>query len=101
MKNFNIFDPILTDATCYNGDFYLLGLKGDTNIYSNYRIWSKNGYIENAKPKDRKTDSDKSLTADVLIYTKSSESLDWKTLYKNTKGIYFKKQNESIYIERF
>jgi len=101
MKNFNIFEPILSDCICYKNDFYLLALKGDITEYHHDKVWadSKQGYIVPTSASQRKSEKEKTLSADVLIYTKSTTSLDWKTLYRNGKGVYFKKNSENIYID--
>lgn len=104
LKEFNLFEPILKGAECYNNEYYLLALKGDITKYHYDTVFVKKtrNYYKCGNGIEtiilRKTESELSLKADVLIYTKKSESLDWKTLYRNNTGIYFKKENKNIYI---
>lgn len=84
MKDFNLFEPLLEEATRYGQHLFCLGKKGDeTTMMSDVSKWYVNEQRTNGY---------------ILIYDKSTGSLDWKAIYKNTKGIFFKK-NGSHYIK--
>jgi len=84
MENFNIFKPILEGANKYGRHCYVLGKRGDlTTMYNETNQWYGSAQRTNGE---------------VLVYDKSTNSLDWKSVYKNTKGFYFKK-NGNFYLE--
>lgn len=80
MKNFDVFTPVLESARKFNKYLYLLGKRGDFNSMIN-------GKFNNSQ----------ATNGEVLIYDKYSGCMNWKMVYKNTKGFYFKK-NGNWYI---
>lgn len=77
MRDFNIFEPLLEDATKYGRFLFCFGKKGNENVmYNDEHRWKGN---------------DQRTMGSVLIYDSSTGSLDWKAIYKNTKGLFFKK----------
>lgn len=96
MESFNLFSDILKKGLKYGKRFTMLAKQGDYEYLESYRF-SVGKQIPFTKDMKR-TESERMLNGDVLIYDKGTESLDWKALYKNTKGIYFKKQGKNYYI---
>jgi hypothetical protein len=101
MKEFNWIEDLGKDAVCYGNhdNFKVFGFVGDTTKYhsDDYRLHGES--IPFASPRDRKSESDRHVAASILIYTVYSESLNWNSLYRNTKGVYFKKGSDKFYIK--
>lgn len=102
MKEFNIFNPLLENRKLYDRSFYIFGFKGDIDKYAHE--FTYRGGI----PKyfgidiERKTQSDKMVDAELLIYTIwGGGMIDWKCLYKNTKGVYMNKDKKRYYLKDF
>lgn len=86
MENFNTFEPLLESSKRFGQHLYILAKKGEERILANSVMrWSG--------------DPQKTMGS-VLLYDKSTMSLDWKCIYKNTKG-YFIKKGRTIYIDKF
>lgn len=101
-EEFNHFEEALLKSNKYgrHDNYVVLALEGDiTKWYTNERWWGGKSEPLGDKVSDRKKESQRHLAANVLVYTKDSMSLDWNTLYKNTKGVYFKKQGKNIYLD--
>lgn len=106
MEPFDLFNPILENAPRYGKNYYVLAAEGyaDQWHYSDVsEVVKINGEFQriiytNAFLHERKSESDRMTTLKLLIYDKSSESLDWKVTYRNTKGVYFKKHRDKFYI---
>ncbi len=82
MDNFNFFSDMLEDVEIiFNNRYYLLGKQGDE------KVMIKEKYV-----------SDNMVNARVLIYDIKMNSLEWKCLYKSSKGLFFVKKKR-IYIQ--
>ncbi len=86
MEDFNLLEGVLKDVTIVvNERFYLLGKKGDENVmWNDVESWF--GDAQRTK-------------GYILLYDKSTNSLDWKSIYKTSKGLYFKKDGRH-YIQK-
>ena len=84
MENFNLVEDMLKQSRIVlNRRFYVVGKRGDENImYNDVERWRG---------------SEDRTKSEVLVYDKSTQTLEWKSLYKSSKGLYFKKKNR-IYI---
>ncbi len=84
MENFNLIEDMLKQSrVVINRRYYVVGKRGDENVMFND--------VERWKGSDDRT------KGEVLVYDKDTKSLDWKSLYKSSKGLYFKKVGR-IYI---
>lgn len=98
MHNFNSFTGYLESCKKI-GNFKILAVDADLNE------WGDDTYYYRGKPhkyesyKDRKTESDR-WVGEIWTFDKRSWSLSKKTLYRNTKGVYFKglKYESNLYI---
>ena len=102
MEEFNKLEPILDDSKVYGREHTVVGFRGSINEWRS----DKSGWGTRAKDllsfKDRKLESDKHVKGEILIYsgTRTSGYVDWKTLYRNTKGVYFKNTADLITLKR-
>lgn len=106
-NEFNYFQDALDKAHPLDkrGRYMLLAVKGDwTQFLSNStsKLTYENGKYKRVEVEFKsiadRAESDRHTPADALVYDTSSESLDWKTIYKNTKGIYVKKHGKNLYL---
>lgn len=99
MENFDKFTPQLLSCKRYDrGRLFLMGIKGDINEYYPNSSSYRRKHIIFEKDSDRKLESDKIVKGEALIYDKTSDYIGWKTVYKNTKGSYFKKHGTRYYL---
>jgi len=102
MEEFNKFAVALEDAPKYGHHNRILGFRGTTEEWNSF----ESGWYDNRAPlnsfKDRKKESQRHVKGEILVYSGSDNSgyLDWKCLYRNNKGVYFKKDNTVYYIKK-
>ena len=99
MENFDLFSPILENATKLGKGYYLLGLRGNTNAweFNSARVnWTTEVMFESYKM--RRLESYRHTKAMALVYMEGSNDIFWKTIYRNKKGIYVK-LNKVVYLE--
>ena len=97
MEKFNIFEPILENAIKI-GRYYILACEGNPNLF-HWDSERRGGEVVHFTDlKSRRTESNRATKCNLLIYDPSSFSLDWKTTYRNSKGVYFNKNQTKYHI---
>lgn len=104
MENFDYFQEALDKSLHFKGnwshhEFVILAKRGDLYAWQNENRWYGGKSIPFGSDKERKKESDRMINADVLVYDKITQSLDWKSVYKNSIGFYFRKRT-AIYIQK-
>jgi hypothetical protein len=104
MKEFNWIEELKEKSLKYDchgnhDNFRVFGFKGDINRYLRHsEKFNGEERIFNSLA-DRKLEWQRHLDASILIYTMYSGSLNWNSLYRNSKGVYFKKGTDKFYIK--
>ena len=84
MEDFNLLYDMLDRARLVINDrFYVVGKQGDETVMYN--------------DVERRMGDKQRTKGEVLVYDKLTQTLEWKSLYKSSKGLFFKKENR-IYI---
>jgi len=100
MKEFNLFDEMLKESISFDGGYYVLAAEGDDSKFHYEDRWWRGERILLTDLSSRKTESHRMTQYNILVYDKGSKSLDWKSTYRNTKGVYFKKGRDTVYLIR-
>jgi len=90
MENFNNLEQMLEKSKKIARGVYLIGLRGSLNKWSRDR----EGY---ESFQSRKLESERKVEADALCYYDFG-TIVWKTIYRNTKGLYIKANKQIIYL---
>jgi len=100
MKDFDVFTPMLIDSIRINKWLYLIAKEGDEKQfgYSLKKDWQTKITIVFTDLKSRITESSRLTKARVTIYDSGTFSITENATYRNTKGVYFKKQGKNYYI---
>ena len=94
MKEFNLLEEMLQKATSIGRrkGHKVLASKGDIYEWSSDKVRVPEldyTYMTGPPYKYRKLESDRHTQCSVLIYA-GNNYLEWKTVYRNTKGAYIK-----------
>lgn len=95
--DFNLVKDALKLSIKVDKHLYILGKEGEYEFEEDYG-WSCGQSYPFNKLSDRKRESERTLHATILLYDGSTESLFWKTCYRNTKGVYFNKDRKKYYL---
>ncbi len=98
MENFDSFTPYLESCLKIE-NFRILGIEGNFNEWGGKTNWYRGTEYEYQNFKERKNESSR-WVGTITIFDERNYTHSQKTLYRNTKGVYFKGKEfeKNVYI---
>jgi hypothetical protein len=99
MDYFDNFEEMVKISPKINKSITILAFKGDAHRwYGTHKYVRGSGKVVTKSFSDRKVESAKATRAYVIIYQQQTHAVTRNTVYRNTKGIYFKADQTKYYL---